>query len=124
MKVAITSAGTTLASPMDPRFGRAQYYLIVDTDIGKFKVHDNSCNAQAATGAGIQAGKTIVDLGVKALITGNMGPKALEVLQAGGVDVYAGVTGTAQDALRAFEAGKLEPILRPNVQGHWAPAHS
>ena len=124
MKVAITAEGTNLSCQMDPRFGRAQYYLIVDTDSSELVVHDNTGNAQAASGAGIQAGKTIVDLGVTALITGNMGPKALEVLQAGGVKVYAGVTGTAQDALQAFEAGKLEPILQPNVQGHWAPAKS
>ena len=122
MKVAITAEGMNLSCQMDPRFGRAHYYLIVDTDSGEIVTHDNRDTAQAASGAGIQAGKTIVDLGATALITGNMGPKALDVLRAGGVEVYAGVTGTAQDALRAFEAGELEPILRPNVQGHWAPA--
>ena len=124
MKVAITAEGTTLSCQMDPRFGRAHYFLIVDTDSGQCDAHDNAANAQSASGAGIQAGKTVVDLGVTALITGNMGPKALEVLQAGGVEIYAGVSGTAQDALRAFQAGKLEPILRPNVQGHWSSAQS
>ncbi len=118
MKVAITAENTTLGCQMDPRFGRAAYFLIVDTDSGECQAHDNRVCAQSASGAGIQAGKTVVDLGVTALLTGNMGPKALGVLQAGGVEVFAGVTGTAQDALRRFQAGELKPILKPTVQGH------
>ena len=44
------------------------------------------------------------------MITGHVGPKALEVLRAGGVAVYASVNGTAQDALRSWEAGNLQPL--------------
>ena len=62
----------------------------------------------------------VVDLGVEALITGNMGPKAMQVLQAGGVEVFVVSGGTGQDALRAFEAGELTPITQPNVKGHWS----
>ena len=124
MKVAITAKGTNVACQIDPRFGRAAYFLIVDTETEQFDVYDNSVNAQSVSGAGVQAGKTIVDLGAAALITGNMGPKALAVLQAGDVDVYAGVSGRVQDALRTFEVGQLEPVLRPNVHGHWSPANA
>ena len=118
MKLAITAEGSSLACQIDPRCGRAAFLLVFDTDSGQFDFHDNAANAQSVSGAGVQAGKTIVDLGANALITGNMGPKSLRVLQVGGVDVYSGVSGTVQDALRAFEAGQLEPVLRPNVQSH------
>ncbi len=55
MKVAVTSSGKTLDSPVDPRFGRAAYFLIVDTDSLEFEVVDNTDNINAFKGAGIQA---------------------------------------------------------------------
>ena len=124
MKVAISAKGTDLGCQMDPRFGRAAYFLIVDTDDGACEAHDNRACAQSVSGAGVQAGKNIIDLGVAALITGNMGPKALDVLRAGGVEVFAGVTGTAQDALRRFQDGQLKPVLHASAQGHRATAGS
>jgi predicted Fe-Mo cluster-binding NifX family protein len=120
MRVAITARGDQLACQVDPRFGRAGHILVVDTDSGVCTAYDNAANAQAASGAGVQAGKTVVDQGVTALITGNVGPKAMQVLQAGGVQVYAGVSGTCQDALRMFQAGQLQQIQRATVDSHWS----
>ena len=114
MKVAITAKGPNLACQIDTRFGRAEHILIVDTNTGLCETHDNSSVAQANSGAGVQAGKSVVDLGARALITGNVGPKAFQVLQSGGVEVYEVVDSTAQDALRAFEVGELKPIIQPN----------
>lgn len=114
MKVAITARGPNLACQVDTRFGRAEHILVVDTNTGLCETHGNASAAQAVSEAGVQAGKSVIDLGARALITGNVGPKAFQVLQAGGVEVYAAVDNTAQDALRAFEAGKLAPIMQPN----------
>ena len=114
MIVAITAKGPNLACQIDTRFSRAEHILIVDTNTGLCETHDNSDTAQAVFGAGVQAGKSIVDSGARALITSNVGPKAFQVLQAGGVEVYAAANNTAQDALRAFQAGRLEPILQPS----------
>jgi predicted Fe-Mo cluster-binding NifX family protein len=119
MKVAITTKGANLGCMIDTRFGRAEHILIVDTKSGVCDTHDNSTTTDAVSGAGVQTGKTIVDLGAEAVITGHVGPKAFQVLQATGVGVYTVAGGTAQDALRAFEAGKLEPVAQPNVNGHW-----
>ena len=82
MKIAVTSQGPDLNSQVDPRFGRAKSFLVVDTETGEFSVHDNTQNLNAAQGAGIQAGRTVVDLGVSAVVTGNVGPKAFATLQA------------------------------------------
>ena len=120
MKIAVTSQGPDLNSQVDPRFGRAKSFIVVDTETDEFSVHDNSQNLNAAQGAGIQAGRTVVDLGVAAVITGNVGPKAFTTLQAGNVKIYLGASGTVKEAVEKFKAGQLQGTERANVEGHWA----
>ena len=120
MKVAITSQGKDLNSVVDPRFGRAKCFIVVDTETGDFTSHDNSQNLSAVQGAGIQAGRNIIDLGVEAVITGNVGPKAFTTLQAGGVKIHVGAAGSVADAIEKFKAGELECVSKANVEGHWA----
>ena len=119
MRTAVTSQGRELDSRVDPRFGRAKYFVIVDTDTGELTVADNAKNLNAAQGAGIQAGRNVVEIGVKAVITGHVGPKAYTTLQAGGVAVYTGATGTVADAIAQFKAGKLKQSTGADVEGHW-----
>ena len=99
MKVAVTSQGRELSSDVDPRFGRAKFFIVVDAETGDFSASDNSQNLNAAQGAGIQAGKNVVDLGVSAVVTGHVGPKAFATLKAAGVAVHTGATGTVADAV-------------------------
>jgi predicted Fe-Mo cluster-binding NifX family protein len=119
MKVAVTSQGPDLESPVDPRFGRAKYLLIVDTDTGQFTAHDNTQNLNTPQGAGIQVAQTVSNLGVEVVLTGNVGPKAFTTLQVGRIDVCTGASGTARDAIEDFKSGRLQPVTKPNVAGHW-----
>ncbi|HIJ66597.1 MAG TPA: NifB/NifX family molybdenum-iron cluster-binding protein [Candidatus Hydrogenedentes bacterium] len=119
MKVAVTSQGQTMASEVDPRFGRARFFIVLDTESGVFAVHDNAQNLNAAQGAGIQAAQNVAQLGVEAIVTGNIGPKAHSALEAGHVKVYIGAEGTIRRAIERFNAGQLECADRPNVGGHW-----
>jgi predicted Fe-Mo cluster-binding NifX family protein len=108
MNVAITAQGTGLDSPVEPRFGRARYLLLVELETGRFRVHDNAQNADAPQGAGVQSAQALANLGTQVLLTGIVGPKALATLQAAGISVYVGVTGTVTQALAAFRAGQLQ----------------
>jgi len=119
MKVVVTAQDSTLDSPVDPRFGRARYFLLVDTDTGQFTPHDNVQNLNAAQGAGIQAAQTVVRLGAEAVLTGNVGPKAYATLQAGQVAIYPGAAGTVRQALEELRSGRLQPAAKANVEGHW-----
>lgn len=120
MKVAVTSTGSNLGSEVDPRFGRAKWFIVVDTETSEFSAHDNSQNLNAAQGAGIQAGRNVVDLGVEAVVTGNVGPKAFATLQAGGVSVYIGASGSVSEALEKLKTGELQNVSQANVDGHWS----
>lgn len=119
MKVAVTSQGCNLQSSLDPRFGRAKYFILVDPETGAFSAVDNSVNLNAAQGAGVQAAKKVVDLGVEALVTGHVGPKAFSALQVGGVRIYTGASGSVAAAVEQFKAGKLKAAGSADVEGHW-----
>ena len=119
LKVTISAQGKDMNSPVDPRFGRAKYFIVVDTETESFTAHDNSQNLQAPQGAGIQAAKNVLDLGAETIISGNVGPKAFDTLMAGGITVYTGASGTVRDALEAFKAGKLKKAGKATVEGHW-----
>ena len=119
MHVVVTSQGTSLDDLVDPRFGRASHFVLVDTDSGEFSGHDNAQNLQASQGAGIQAAQTVARLGAEAVLTGHVGPKAFATLRAGKVAVYTGITGTVRDALDQFRTGQLQVAATADVEGHW-----
>ncbi len=119
MKIAITSQGQDLDSQVDPRFGRAKFFIVTDTEQDGFTVADNGQNLNAAQGAGIQAGSNVVELGVEAVVTGHVGPKAFATLQAGNIQIFTGATGTVAEAIEQFKAGKLSQANGADVEGHW-----
>lgn len=119
MKIAVTATGTELDSPMDPRFGRARYILIVDLESKNFEVMDNQKNVQAFKGAGIQAATAIIDYGVRVLLTGYCGPNAFKTLAAGEIKVVQDATGTVREAVDNFAQGNLTYSEAPNTEGHW-----
>ncbi len=119
MKIAVTATGPDLASDLDPRFGRASHFFIVDSQTMEYERVENAQNLDLPQGAGIQAGKTIVDSGAEVLITGNCGPKAFKVLQKAGVKVIVGARGRIADIIEQYKAGRLQPSQEANVEGHW-----
>ena len=119
MKIAITAKGIRLDSEVDPRFGRAPYILIVDTETLAFEAVDNSDNVNAFKGAGIQAATMVSDKGAEVLMTGYCGPKAFATLEAAGIKVISDVSGTVRDAVEAFKAGRVTYATAANKEAHW-----
>ncbi len=119
MKIAVTAKGRDLSSEVDPRFGRATYILIVDTDTLDFAVLDNSENMNAFKGAGISAASNISDQGAEVLLTGYCGPKAFATLEASNIKVVNDVIGNVSDAIKAFVKGKFSFADSANKDGHW-----
>jgi predicted Fe-Mo cluster-binding NifX family protein len=61
MKIAVTATDNELISDMDPRFGRAEYFVVVDPQTLEYVAVANKQNLHLPQGAGIQAAKIIVD---------------------------------------------------------------
>jgi len=118
VKIAISATGPGLDADVDPRFGRCQYFIIVDAETMQFEALENS-SAAAAGGAGISAAQMVANKGVAVVLTGNCGPNAYQTLSAAGVQVISGVSGTVRDAVQAHKAGKLQPSAQPNVASHY-----
>ena len=119
MKIAVTSDGASLDSPMNPRFGRAPYILIVSSEGELLEVIDNSVNVNAMRGAGIQAAKSLADRGVEILLTGRCGPNAFTALEAAGIKVGSDQSGLVKEVLDNLGAGKVAFADKPNAEPHW-----
>jgi len=118
MRIAISANGSTLDAEVDPRFGRCQYFIVADTETEEFEALDNS-SATAAGGAGISAAQMIAGKDVEAVLTGNCGPNAYQVLSSAGIKVITGVSGKVKDAIQAYKSGKLQTSAQPNVPDHF-----
>lgn len=113
MKIAISAEGPTLQDVVDPRFGRAAGFVIYDTETKAFEYIDNGTAQTAAQGAGLMAVETVVEAGVKVVLSGYIGPKALEALQAVGLGTVQDMDNrTVGDVIDEFEAGRLT-VLYP-----------
>jgi len=108
MRICISSTGEKLTDTVDPRFGRCPYFLIGDSEGEEFKAIKNP-GISYARGAGISAAQVVADEKVEAVITGNIGPNAFNVLSSAKIKIYAGAFGlTAKDALEKFRKGELK----------------
>jgi predicted Fe-Mo cluster-binding NifX family protein len=119
MRIAVTSTGKTYDSEVDQRFGRAQYFMVFDSETKEYKAIDNEINVNAMQGAGVQAGEIMSREGVQVLLTGHCGPKAFRTLQAAGITVVTGAAGTVEEAVKRYLGGEMTEAGGPDVQGHW-----
>ncbi len=114
MKIAVSSNGNDLNAQVSPVFGRCPYYLFVDTESMEFEAVANPA-ISAPGGAGIQAAQFVANQGAKAVLTGNVGPNAFNVLQAAGVQVFTVAGGTVKEAVEAHKEGRLQAINGPSA---------
>ena len=110
MRVGISATGRDLDARVDDRFGRCPWFLVVDFDSLEFTILENR-HAQAGTGAGMAAAKDLIDAHVDAVVSGQVGPKAYEVLKSLNIDIFL-VAGdiTVKGALEKLEKGELRKM--------------
>ena len=119
MRVAVSASSPNLASPVDPRFGRCPFYLIVDPATMEYEAVENP-HVGASSGAGIQAAQLVAQKNVEALLTGSCGPNAFATLKAAGVKIIVGVSGTVSDAVKKYASGTaFQEAGGPDVPPHF-----
>jgi predicted Fe-Mo cluster-binding NifX family protein len=114
-KVAITCEEPSLDAKVDPRFGRAAGFLVVDLNTMDFEYLDNGASQTMAQGAGIQAAESVARSGVRVVLTGFVGPKAFQALSAAGIKVGLNLEGTTvKEAIERYKVGNVEIAMQPN----------
>jgi predicted Fe-Mo cluster-binding NifX family protein len=117
MKIVVTTNGASLDAQTSPVFGRCPLYVFVDPDTMEFEAVENPAMA-AGSGAGIQAAQFVIEQGAKAVVTGNVGPNAFNVLRSAGVPVYIGQRETVRDAVEAYKNNQLNEVGRATGPAH------
>ena len=109
MKVIFTTQGTDWDSPMDPRFGRTQFFFVYDEESKEIETYDNTAVENEAHGAGPKTAQKLAEFGAQVLITGNgPGGNAAAVLKATGAEIYVGAGEmTVKEAYEAFKNQSL-----------------
>lgn len=107
-KIAVSSEGPDLDDNVDPRFGRAGGFVVVD--LPQMDVHyiDNGASQTLSMGAGIETAERMAREGVEVVLSGYVGPKAFDALQAAGIKICPNVDGgTVRQAIERFSKGEL-----------------
>jgi predicted Fe-Mo cluster-binding NifX family protein len=117
-KIAVTSEGPSLDDQVDPRFGRAAGFVVVDLTTMESQYIENGQSQVMAQGAGIQAAELMARAGVSHVLTGFVGPKAFQALTAAGIKVGQNLEGlTVRQAVERFQSGQVEIAQAPNRTG-------
>jgi predicted Fe-Mo cluster-binding NifX family protein len=117
MKIVVSAQGENLDAPASPIFGRCPVYVFVEAETMEFEAVPNPAMNQGG-GAGIQAAQFVVEGGAQAVLTGNLGPNAFDVLAAASIASYLVPEGTVRQAVEAFQAGRVQPVGGANVAAH------
>ncbi|MCF8069840.1 MAG: DUF134 domain-containing protein [Desulfobacterales bacterium] len=119
-KIAVSSTGPTLDSQIDERFGRAAGFIIVDPETMDFEYIDNGETQVMSQGAGINAAEVVARSGAKIVLTGYVGPKAFQALNAAKIEMGQDLHNmSVREAVALYLEGKVGIASQPNKTGHW-----
>jgi predicted Fe-Mo cluster-binding NifX family protein len=116
VKISVSARGESLDSEVDPRFGRTAGFVLFDTGSGEVAYLDNSAQRDLEKGTGVKAAQMIAKAGTEVLITGQLGPNAVQLLDKSGIKIYACTSGTVREAIRALQEDELEELADDAVQ--------
>jgi predicted DNA-binding protein (UPF0251 family)/predicted Fe-Mo cluster-binding NifX family protein len=117
-KIAVTSEGPAMDDLMDPRFGRAGGFIVVDPDTLEFNYVENGAAQARSQGAGIQAAETVANAGANAVLTGYVGPKAFSALSAAGIKIGHNLENmTVRQAIEIYKKGQVSWATLEDAKG-------
>ncbi len=119
MKLAISAKCPGLGAQVSPRFGRSEYFVIVDSDELESESIKNP-NMGAMSTAGVKSSQMLADRKVQVVLTDNVGPNAFQALSNAGIQIMTGISGTVREAIRQFNSGQLRPASEATVPEYYS----
>ncbi|HHT47306.1 MAG TPA: hypothetical protein GX004_08505 [Firmicutes bacterium] len=117
MKIVISSKGKEINSLLDSRFGRCSFFAIYNDKKSEWEFLPNP-GALEGSGAGIKAAQFLIEQNPDILLTGDLGPKAAQILNASGIKIYSLPEVTLEEALKQYKQGQHRPITEATVESH------
>jgi predicted Fe-Mo cluster-binding NifX family protein len=122
-KLAVSSEGPELDGPVDPRFGRAAGFIIIDPETMAFEYVENGGSQAMTQGAGIHTAELMARYGVGTILTGYVGPKAFQALSAAGIHIGQNLENmSVRQAVEKYKQGQVDMAEAPNRGAHGVPA--
>jgi predicted Fe-Mo cluster-binding NifX family protein len=118
MKIGICAKNNGLESEVADRFGRADNYVIFDTETKESITIENIAKNEAS-GAGGTAVRLLDKNKVEIVLAPELGPKAIDAIKAFNIRAYAfGNSKTVQEAIENYQNGKLNEFITNSTEGH------
>ncbi len=115
--IAVTVTSPDPEAEVEPRFGRAPFFMLFDTQTEEWTPLANPA-LEAAGGAGVQAAQFLADRRIEAVISGAFGPNAFRVLEAAGIGMYHfDTSGTCRQVIEAYQSGRLDRASEASRRG-------
>lgn len=118
MIIAVASSGKWLESSVDFHAGRAECFVLYNTEDENFEVIDNWKCIECLHWAGVRAAQLLAEAGVEAVIVRHIGPNTFRKLTDFKIGVFYSEDVTVIRAIRLFREGRLEAATEPNCNGH------
>jgi predicted Fe-Mo cluster-binding NifX family protein len=112
MKIVFSATGKDWNAQLDERFGRAKGFVFFDEATKNLTWHSNEENMNAAHGAGTQAAQFVINTGASSVISGEMGPKAFDILNRAGIKIFNSKIDTLEKVYNAYKQGKLKQQIK------------
>ncbi len=108
MNLIISAQNPTIESPVDTRFGRSQWLILVDADTKQWKAFQNPGVSQSG-GAGVAAAQFVVDQKADVVISGDFGPNASRAFQSANIEMrlFPKQALTVEEATELYKSGAL-----------------
>ncbi|MBI9102399.1 MAG: NifB/NifX family molybdenum-iron cluster-binding protein [Spirochaetales bacterium] len=118
MNIAFCLKENSIESELDGRFGRAQWFGIIDSETGEeVSLFENTAKEEPS-GAGSKAVQLLLSNGAEAIIAPEFGPKAFDALKRFDLKLFKqGDHKTVFAALKAWRSGSLESPAAPGNSG-------
>lgn len=108
MVIIVSAQQDSMDSAVDPRFGRCQWLIKVDTETLAWEALPNPGVGRSG-GAGVAAAQFVVDQAAEVVASGDFGPNAAATFRAANIEMrlFTPDVATVKQAVESFQQGRL-----------------
>lgn len=113
MKLCVPTLGHGgLEEQVSPHFGRAPTFTLVDLETQDVRVLPNVSEHMGGLGT---PPEHLVKERVQVMLCSNLGPRAVDMFQNFGIEVYVGAEGSVREAIQLWKKGMLQQATDENA---------